>query len=118
MIWLAALLLGQADVTATVETPRIVPDRRCERASENLSEDELVVCGRRIEPDRYRLPLRPNGFDKKGTIDSVSRERHRLMEEGDAGTGSCSPVGLGGSTGCFNRSVRRRCQQEGCGVAF
>jgi len=110
------LLLLQAAPPA--ELPRIVPDGRCERASENLSEDELVVCGRRIPPDRYRLPIRPDRFDPKGPVDSVSRERHRLMEEGDAGIGSCSTVGAGGFAGCFHHKVKRRCQQEGCGIAF
>ena len=109
------VLLLQA---APVEAPRIVPDGRCERPADNLSEEELVVCGRRIEPDRYRLPIRPNRFDPKGAVDSVSRERHRLIQEGDAGIGSCSTVGAGGFTGCFHRSTKRRCEQEGCGVAF
>ena len=89
--------------------------RRCDRGADA---DEVVVCGRRNETERYRLPIRPEGFDKKGPIDSVSRERHRLIQEGDEGIGSCTTVGPGGYTGCFHRSTKRRCEQEVCGVAF
>jgi hypothetical protein len=112
------LLLAQPADAGPVEAPRIVPDGRCARPSDNLSEDELVVCGRRIEPDRYRLPIRPDRFDPKGAVDSVSRERHRLLDEADAGVGACNNVGIAGPTGCFSRSVKQRCQQEGCGIAF
>jgi hypothetical protein len=122
--WAAlALFLAQpaadpAPSVPVVEAPRIVPDGRCERPSENLSEQELVVCGRRVEPDRYRLPIRPGRFDPKGAVDSVSRERNRLIEEADGGIGACTNVGVAGPTGCFGRAVKRRCEQEGCGIAF
>ena len=88
---------------------------RCNPAGED---SEIVVCGRRGGSERYRLPIRPQGFDPKGPIDSVSRERHRLIQEGDAGIGSCSTTGPGGAGGCFHRDTKRRCQQEGCGIAF
>ena len=80
--------------------------------------EEIVVCGRRDRTERHRLPIRPQGFDPKGSVESVSRERHRLIQEGDMGIGSCSTTGPGGYTGCFHRDTKRRCQQEGCGVAF
>jgi hypothetical protein len=89
--------------------------RRCDPAA---AADDIVVCGRRTSPERYRLPIRPEGFDKKGPIDSVSRERHRLIQEGDAGIGSCSAVGASGSSGCFHRARKRQCEQEVCGIAF
>jgi hypothetical protein len=80
--------------------------------------EEIVVCGRRNETEKYRLPIRPTGFDASGSTDSVSRERHRLIQEGDSGVGSCSTSGGGGSTGCFHQQRRRQCQQKPCGVAF
>jgi hypothetical protein len=80
--------------------------------------DEIVVCGRRDEAERYRLPIRPDGFDPKGSVPSVSRERHELIQEGNAGIGSCSAVGSGGFTGCFHQNTKRRCEQETCGFAF
>ena len=79
---------------------------------------EIVVCGRRNEAEKYRLPIRPQGFDASGPVDSVSRERHRLIQEGDSGVGSCSTSGPGGWTGCFHQQRKRQCQQKPCGVAF
>ena len=84
--------------------------RRCER---NADPDEVVVCGRRNERERYRLPIRNQGFDKDGAVESVSRERHRLYEVGDSGIGSCSTVGPGGWTGCFHKWVKARREQRG-----
>jgi len=90
---------------ATVRAIRIVP--RCE-AEDNSA---IVVCGRR-DPDRYRLPLRDEGFDPNGPLESVARERNRLMEGGETGIGSCSNVGPGGWTGCFAIAVKHRQQQS------
>jgi len=84
--------------------------KRCERGEDP---DEVVVCGRRGERELYRLPIRNQGFDKDGTVDSVSRERHRLYEVGDSGIGSCSTVGPGGWTGCFHQWVKARREQRG-----
>ena len=114
----AALLLlamaAQADLNSTgLTAPRIVP--RCE--TNGVGED-IVVCGRRDRNEQFRLPMRPDGFDAAGPVDSVSRERHRLIEEGDAGVGSCSTTGPGGASGCFDKAVKRRCQQKPCGIAF
>jgi hypothetical protein len=112
--WAAFLLLvAQPADAGPVEAPRIVPDGRCARPSDNLSEDELVVCGRRIEPNRYRLPIRPDRFDPSGQVDSVSRERHRLYEVGDSGIGSCSTVGPGGWTGCAFKKFKADVEQYG-----
>ena len=110
---LLLLVLQPGQDPAEPPLPRIVPDGRCERPSENLSEEQLVVCGRRIPPDRYRLPIRPDGFDPNGTVESVSRERHRLYEVGDAGIGSCSTVGPGGWTGCAFKDFKRQVEQKG-----
>lgn len=76
------------------------------------SEEEIVVCGRLRERSRYRLAP-PSGWDPSGPVDSVSRERHRLYEQGDAGIGSCSTVGPGGWTGCTLRRWKEAREQYG-----
>ena len=100
-----APVLAQAPVRVEILT------RECEGARG----DEIVVCGRREEPrSRYRLPEEPDrGFDPGGAVDSVSRERNRLMEPGASGTGSCSPAGLGGFTGCQTIQFRNQIDQYG-----
>ncbi len=79
--------------------------------------DEIVVCRRRQAGDRYRLPRIDRGFDPGGPVDSVSRERHRLLDADGAapdGTrGSCSAVGASGATGCMIKGWRERDQQRG-----
>jgi hypothetical protein len=100
---------AQPESGVTPQPVRIVP--RCDP----LSEGEILVCG---DAERYRLPIRPDRFDPKGAVDSVSRERHRLMDEADQGVGTCSNIGPGGFSGCFHRDVKRRCKQETCGFAF
>jgi hypothetical protein len=80
----------------------------------------IVVCGRtRDETNRrFRLPPPPDtGFDPLGSVDSVSRERHRLID-GDGSApdltrGSCSPVGASGWTGCMIKGWREKDQQKG-----
>jgi hypothetical protein len=59
-------------------------------------ESDVTVCGHRDEGSGYRLPQLDQHFDPAGSIDSVSRERHRLLDVGAAGTHSCSTVGPGG----------------------
>jgi hypothetical protein len=70
--------------------------------------DEVVVCARRPEGERYRIP-------------KSLREKERLpggiawgqqvaqMEEATRVTrpNSCSTVGSGGQTGCFAQSIRQ-----------
>lgn len=79
---------------------------------------EIVVCRRNDARQRFRLPAMPDrGFDPLGGTDSVSRERHRLID-GDGASqdltrGSCSPVGAGGWTGCQVKAWREAGQQKG-----
>lgn len=79
----------------------------------------IVVCGRTEQErqQRFRLPRGDGGFDPRGSVDSISRERHRLIDGDGASTdltrGSCSAVGAGGWTGCMIKGWRERDQQKG-----
>jgi hypothetical protein len=86
----------------------IVPD--CADARKT---GDPVVCGRRDPRTQWQLPILNDGFDPQGTIDSVSRERHRLIETGGTtGIGSCTNVGPGGYTGCFFNDIRHMHEQS------
>ncbi|MDB5682425.1 MAG: hypothetical protein JWM75_123 [Sphingomonas bacterium] len=78
---------------------------------------EIAVCGRRpgsMPYQPYRVPeaFRTRGFDPTASTESASRERNRIMEGGAAGTGSCSAVGGGGTTGCTVQQWQRGEQQR------
>lgn len=105
LLIIVAAALAQAP-TAPAAEARIVQD--CSKAA---FDEEITVCGRRDHPDAYRLPPQNDGFDPNGIIESVSRERHRLMEGGESGIGSCSATGAAGWTGCFHKEVREKQQQ-------
>jgi hypothetical protein len=67
--------------------------------------DEIVVCSRRPEEERYRIPKDVREQEKAATIareDQVAANRAALVSSRVAGTGtgSCSIQGAGGITGC------------------
>src|SRR3546814_16627176 len=70
---------------------------RCEPSSP----DEIVVGNRLPETDRYRVPVIFRGGDPLDPRNQAWLNRVVAMERvGRFGTDSCSPVGLGGFTGC------------------
>lgn len=76
--------------------------------------DTIVVCARKPEGERYRIPeiLRGDPDDPKN---QAWAERATALEyAGRSGIGSCSPVGSGGASGCFNQIVREaRAERSG-----
>lgn len=68
--------------------------------------DDIVVCARKGEEERYRIP-EPLRGDPNKPSNQAWGERVRSMEYvGRSGTESCSPVGGGGATGCFAQLAR------------
>lgn len=68
--------------------------------------DDIVVCARKGEEERYRIP-EPLRGDPNEPSKQAWGERVRSMEYiGRSGTESCSPVGSGGATGCFAQLSR------------
>ncbi len=87
-----------ADPVVALKTRVVEAIRNCPKPVAG----EIVVCSRdRGVAEGYRLPKIAERYDYRGGIESVSRERHRIMEGGEAGAGSCGPVGAGGWTGCL-----------------
>ena len=83
----------------------------CPRAA---SGEEIVVCARRPETERYRIPqeLRDDE-DPEGT--SWAARAESLEYVGRAGIQSCSTVGPGGASGCWNELVRAWRQERRTG---
>lgn len=67
--------------------------------------DEIIVCARRPETERFRLP--PDARDPApGPGSEAWQNRARALDEAqEAGIGSCTAVGPGGSTGCLQEQI-------------
>ncbi len=77
------------------------------------SADEITVCARRPEADRYRIPepLR----DREGPAsNSWANRAIELQYVGRTGIQSCSTVGPGGATGCLAQLINQaRAERQG-----
>ncbi len=68
--------------------------------------DEIVVCARKPEAERYRIPAPFRGGDPNSTVNTSWAERARSFETvGQAGINSCSPVGINGASGCTAKLI-------------
>ncbi|MEE9434315.1 MAG: hypothetical protein V3V15_08765 [Sphingorhabdus sp.] len=71
-----------------------------EDACPESTDDEIVVCARLAEEDRYRIPKNLRGTDNDPTKEAWSRRVLAYEYVGADGIQSCSPSGAGGFTGC------------------
>ncbi|WP_212612110.1 hypothetical protein [Sphingomonas lacunae] len=67
--------------------------------------DEIVVCGRMAEDERYRIPEPLRGNPNDPRRESWTARVQSVERIGRTGTDSCTPVGLGGFTGCVDQMV-------------
>jgi hypothetical protein len=76
------------------------------------TDDQVVVCARRPETERYRIPekYRPGGTRQQ--TESWANKAKVLETVGSTGINSCSPVGPGGYTGCLTRVIREARDQR------
>lgn len=70
------------------------------------SGDEILVCGRLDEDERYRIPAELRGNPNDPRRESWTSRVRSLERVGRFGTDSCSPVGAGGFTGCTSELIR------------
>lgn len=94
-------------------------DDPCPRSSA----DEIVVCGREPESERYRVPKRFRGKKAEPAQQAWSNTVRQLEYVSRIGTpNSCSPVGSGGATGCMQqlmrqaREEREQARREAAGI--
>lgn len=73
---------------------------------EQSSPDEIVVCNRLPETERYRVPQMFRGGNVLDPRNQAWANKIVALERvGRFGTDSCSPTGLGGFTGCTQALV-------------
>jgi len=68
--------------------------------------DEITVCARKAEGERYRIPepFRENTGGPKN--ESWNNKVIAYERVGSTGAQSCSPVGAGGQTGCVSQFIK------------
>ncbi|MBA4748805.1 MAG: hypothetical protein H2056_08835 [Sphingopyxis sp.] len=77
-----------------------------EDACPTATSDEIIVCARLPEAERYRIPELFRGGDLLSPKNDAWANKVVALERvGRFGTDSCSPVGLGGFTGCTQSLV-------------
>ena len=84
--------------------------------------EEIVVCRRMPEAERYRIPeelRRTTGREAETWGDRAAS----IEYVGKSGTNSCSPSGSGGASGCFREMARKACDEDKangkkCGIKF
>ncbi|HVF37066.1 MAG TPA: hypothetical protein VNA29_03895 [Sphingomicrobium sp.] len=80
------------------------------------TDDEVVVCARKPEAERYRIPERLREGGSLQSRQSWAQRAIAFETYGKTGINSCSPVGPGGFTGChqklINEAFRERREQD------
>ena len=73
------------------------------------SDGEIVVCGRRDESERYRIPKELREDKEKRPSEVAWGARNRLLDDAarDTMPGSCSVVGSYGQSGCRQQMLRQ-----------
>lgn len=98
-IALASAPAAAQDARDTIAEIIVYGNDPCPRSTD----DEVVVCARRPEAERYRIPekLREGGSLQSRT--AWAARAKSLEYVGRTGIQSCSPVGPGGHTGCLEQ---------------
>lgn len=90
-------------------------DDECPASSDN----EITVCARKAEGERYRIPEKLRSSDSPDNVAWAERVE-RLETVGRFGTLSCSPAGAGGVLGCTQDMIDAayKAREEGSDVRF
>lgn len=84
--------------------------------------EEIVVCRRMPEAERYRIPEALRKSDSRAN-ESWGDRASSLEYVGKSGVNSCSTSGPGGASGCHRKLARQACEEDKadgkkCGIAF
>jgi hypothetical protein len=72
------------------------------------SDGEIIVCARRTDNERYRIPKELRKREERPSETSWAARMRGLEEAGRSSMpGSCSAVGSWGQTGCFQQMIRQ-----------
>ena len=71
------------------------------------TDDVITVCARKSESERFRIPENLRDDPNAAVNQSWANRAVEMQYVSRTGIGSCSPVGPGGASGCFNDLVRQ-----------
>jgi len=71
------------------------------------TDDEVVVCARKPESERYRIPERYRSGGSRQSRQSWAQNAKSFETVGATGINSCSAVGPGGHTGCLQQMINQ-----------
>lgn len=102
----AAPALAALDAAPREQRVTVYGDDPCPVAS---NAEEIVVCGRLPEEERYRIPrsLRDRGERRPGGTSWAARVEDLEEAQRDTRPNSCSVVGTGGQGGCSAALARQ-----------
>ncbi len=113
---LLSLALGSAFIAMSLlatpalaqQTDRVLILYGSDKCPTNASGEQIVVCTRRPEGERFRIPkeLRSPIVITPENQSWAAKANDTLNAGGASGTGSCSAVGGGGWTGCWAQQMR------------
>ena len=108
---LASIALAAPALADTADPPRRIVNATVfgDDPCPNGKADEIIVCARQPEAERYRIPKPLRDPPEAPAASQAWSSRVATIDEVNR-TGlpnSCSPVGAGGQTGCTLDMVRR-----------
>ena len=77
------------------------------------TDDQVVVCARKPESERYRIPEKLRSTGTPQQRESWANKAKMLETVGATGINSCSPVGPAGYTGCLSQLTKRAFEERG-----
>ena len=81
------------------------------------TDDEVVVCARKPEGERYRIPERLRVSGSRQSRQSWAANARSFETVGATGINSCSAVGPAGHTGCLQQIINQaRAEQREAAV--
>jgi hypothetical protein len=107
----AAPLLWAAPAFAQTSQPGVLLIYGKDKCPTNENGEEIVVCRRLDESERFRIPQDLREADVKPQNESWAVRAQGALDTGKTGIGSCSTVGPGGGTGCFGQAAQQ-CRVE------
>jgi hypothetical protein len=76
------------------------------------TDDQVVVCARKPEAERYRIPERLRESGSRQSREAWANRAIAFETYGRTGINSCSPVGPAGFTGCTQQLINQAFKEQ------